>query len=51
MGGGEVACVGKSEMHTEFLSQNMKGRNDFESLGVSASIILNWILEICDDKL
>jgi hypothetical protein len=29
-------------MHTEFWSENLKGRDNFEDLGVDGKIILEW---------
>jgi hypothetical protein len=37
-----VACMG--EMYTKFLSENLKGRDRSEDLGVDEKIILEWIL-------
>jgi hypothetical protein len=31
-------------MHTQFCSEDLKGRYDFEDLGVVERIILEWIL-------
>jgi hypothetical protein len=31
-------------MHTKFLSENLKGRDHSEDLGVDGKIILEWIL-------
>jgi hypothetical protein len=32
-------------MHTKFWSKNLKGRDNFEDIGVDGVIILEWILE------
>jgi len=32
-------------MHTKFLSENLKGRDHSEDLGVDRRIILDWILQ------
>jgi len=32
-------------MHTEVLSDNLKGRDHLEDLGVDERIILNWIIQ------
>jgi len=34
-------------MHTKFLSENLKGRDHSEDLGVDRRIILDWILGPC----
>jgi hypothetical protein len=31
-------------MHTKFLSENLKGKDDSQDLGVDGEIILEWIL-------
>jgi len=31
-------------MHTKFLSENLKGRDHLEDLGIDRKIILEWIL-------
>jgi hypothetical protein len=41
---GHVACMGKREMYTKFLSENQKGRNHLEDLVVAGKIVLEWIL-------
>jgi hypothetical protein len=35
---------GKEKMHTEFCSENLKGRHYSEDLGMDWRIILEWIL-------
>jgi len=35
---------GRCEMYAEFLSENRKGRDHSEDLGVDGKIILEWIL-------
>jgi hypothetical protein len=34
----------REEMHTTFLSENLKGRDHSENIGVDGRIILDWIL-------
>jgi len=31
-------------MHTKFLSENLKGRDHFEDLGMDGKITLQWVL-------
>jgi hypothetical protein len=31
-------------MHTKFLSENLKGRDHVEDLGIHGNIILEWVL-------
>jgi hypothetical protein len=33
-----------SQKHTKFWSENLKGRDNLESLGVDGRIVLKWIL-------
>jgi hypothetical protein len=35
----------RREMHTKFWSENMKGRNRLEDLGVDWGMILEWVLQ------
>jgi hypothetical protein len=37
-------------MHTKFRLENLKGRDNFEDLGIDWKIILEWTLEICVGK-
>jgi len=41
------ACstCGREEMHTKFWSENLKGRDLSENLGLDWKIILEWILD------
>jgi hypothetical protein len=39
-----VACMGKSEIYTKFLSENLKGKDHLEYLHVDGRTILEWIL-------
>jgi hypothetical protein len=32
-------------MHTKYWSENLKGREHMEGVGIDRRIILNWILE------
>jgi hypothetical protein len=32
-------------MHTKYWSENLKGRNPLENLGIDGRILLEWILE------
>lgn len=47
--GRTVTCM--KEMHTKFLSANLKGRDDVEYLGIVGRIISNLILVEQDIKL
>jgi len=39
-----IACTDMTEMHTKFCSENLKGRDHLEDLGVDGRIISEWIL-------
>jgi hypothetical protein len=41
---------GRNEKCVVFWSENLKGRNQLENLGVDGRIMLKWILENCDGK-
>jgi hypothetical protein len=42
--GGNVACMGEVRNSLKYLSENLKGRNKAQDLGVDGKIILEWIL-------
>jgi len=37
--------MGETQIHTKFWSDNLKGREHWEDLGVDGKIILEWIFE------
>jgi hypothetical protein len=45
MGGECSTHGGRREIHTKFWSENLKGRDQSDDLGVDGRIILEWILE------
>jgi hypothetical protein len=40
--GGHVVRMGEMRMHTKFWSENLKGRDYSEDLGVDGKMILEW---------
>jgi hypothetical protein len=40
----EYCACQRRKMHTEFSSENLKGKDNCEDLGVDYRIILKWIL-------
>jgi len=42
--GRECSTHGRDEMRTHFWSENLKGRDHAEHLGIDGRIILEWIL-------
>jgi len=42
--GGHVARMGRSEMYTRYWSENLKGRDHSQDLGVDGRIILGRML-------
>jgi len=42
---GHVACMKRWKMHMKFWSENLKGRDHLEDLGIGERIILEWILK------
>jgi len=45
---GNVARIGRGEMHTEFWWGNLKDRDYLEDLGLNGRIILRWIFRKWD---
>jgi len=41
---GHVECIRDIRMHTKFLSDNLKGTDHMEDLGIDGKVILEWIL-------
>jgi hypothetical protein len=48
---GKVAHMGEMKMNSKFWSENLKGRDHSEDLGMDGKIILEWILGKQGDKL
>jgi hypothetical protein len=42
---GHVARVGRAEKNIKVRSENLKGRDHSEDLGIDGRVILDWILQ------
>jgi hypothetical protein len=44
-GAGHVACMGREEVYTGILLENLRERDHLEDAGVNGTVILKWILD------
>jgi len=46
MGGGDVECMEKSKLYTEFWCRKLRERDYLEDAGVEGRIIVKWIFRM-----